>query len=176
MTLGILAFAEGPLSSLGKQDALAVVTGQSIGTLTAASVTVTAGATVVETGQDLTTSFGSESVTAGATVVVSGQEITSTAASVSVAVIYNPTVTVTAFSDLNFVTGTYAVTAGGKVLIDASAEPDLDLYLGNETVTADANVSVSGRKYWNSYSCKCDSRSTHYNCSNRRTIIVSSRR
>ena len=30
MTLGILAFSEGPLSSLGKQDAIAVVTGQAL--------------------------------------------------------------------------------------------------------------------------------------------------
>ena len=41
MTLGILAFAEGPLSSLGKQDAIAVVTGQALttalGTATAVS-------------------------------------------------------------------------------------------------------------------------------------------
>ena len=79
MTLGILAFAEGPLSSTGKQDAIAVVTGEDIN-LTLGAEVVTAGATVVETGEDINLTLGDESVTATATVVVSGEEITSTAA------------------------------------------------------------------------------------------------
>ena len=48
MTLGILAFSEGPLSSLGKQDAIAVVTGQAL-TVALGAETVGAGTTVVET-------------------------------------------------------------------------------------------------------------------------------
>ena len=61
-----------------------------------------------------------------------------TATAVAVA---NPTVSVSGFG-LNAVIGTFAVTAGGQVSIDASAEPDLDLFLGDETVTATANTGT----------------------------------
>ena len=137
MTLGILAFSEGPLSSLGKQDAIAVVTGQAL-TVSLGAETAGAGTTVVETGQDLTVTLGNETVVTTSVAAVTGEEITSALGSVTVSETANPIVSVSGFG-LNFVTGTFAVTAGGQVSIDASSEPDLDLFLGDETVTATAH-------------------------------------
>lgn len=76
MTLGILAFSEGPLSSLGKQDAIAVVTGQAL-TVALGAETVGAGTTVVETGQDLNLTLGDETVVTTSVAAVTGQDITS---------------------------------------------------------------------------------------------------
>ena len=106
MTLGILAFSEGPLSSLGKQDAIAVVTGQAL-TVGLGAETVGAGTTVVETGQDLTVTLGNETVVTTSVAAVTGEEITSALGSVTVSETANPTVSVSGFG-LNFVTGTFA--------------------------------------------------------------------
>ena len=140
MTLGILAFSEGPLSSLGKQDAIAVVTGQSLTVALGAEV-ISGGATVVETGQDLNLTLGDETVVTTSVATVTGEEITSALGSVTVSETANPTVSVSGFG-LNAVIGTFAVTAGGQVSIDASAEPALDLFLGDETVVATANTGT----------------------------------
>ena len=142
MTLGILAFSEGPLSSLGKQDAIAVVTGQALTVALGAEV-VKAGATVVETGQDLNLTLGDETVVTTSVAAVTGQEITSALGTATAVAVANPTVSVSGFG-LNVVIGTFAVTAGGQVSIDASSEPDLDLFLGEETVTASALVQPKG--------------------------------
>jgi len=142
MTLGILAFAEGPISSLGKQDAIAVVTGQ---TLTSALgiETAAAGTVIAVTGQTLTSALGNETIVTTSFPVLTGQNITSTLGTVTVSETANPVVSVTGFG-LNSVIGTFAVTAGGQVSIDASSEPDLDIFLGEETVTADALVQPKG--------------------------------
>ena len=73
MTLGILAFSEGPLSSLGKHDAIAVVTGQGL-TVALGAETVGAGTTVVETGQDLNLTLGDETVVTTSVAAVTGSE------------------------------------------------------------------------------------------------------
>jgi hypothetical protein len=140
MTLGILAFSEGPLSSLGKQDAIAVVTGQAL-TVALGTEVVGAGTTVVETGQDLNLTLGDETVVTTSVAAVTGQNITSALGTATAVAVANPTVSVSGFG-LNAVIGTFAVTAGGQVSIDASAEPDLDIFLGDETVTATANTGA----------------------------------
>ena len=96
MTLGILAFSEGPLSSLGKQDAIAVVTGQAL-TVGLGAETVGAGTTVVETGQDLTVTLGNETVVTTSVAAVTGEEITSALGSVTVSETANPIVSVSGF-------------------------------------------------------------------------------
>ena len=110
MTLGILAFAEGPISSLGKQDAIAVVTGQAL-TVSLGAETAGAGTTVVETGQDLTVTLGNETVVTTSVAAVTGEEITSALGTATAVAVANPTVTVSGF-ELNPVIGTFAVTAG----------------------------------------------------------------
>ena len=115
MTLGILAFSEGPLSSLGKQDAIAVVTGQALTVALGAEV-VKAGATVVETGQDLNLTLGDETVVTTSVAAVTGQEITSALGTATAVAVANPTVSVSGFG-LNVVIGTFAVTAGGQVFL-----------------------------------------------------------
>ena len=143
MTLGILAFSEGPLSSLGKQDAIAVVTGQAL-TVALGAETIGAGATVVETGQDLNLTLGNETIVTTSVASVTGQEITSALGTATAVAVANPTVSVSGFG-LNAVIGTFAVTAGGQVSIDASAEPDLDMFLGTVSVDAVTPVSVTGQ-------------------------------
>ena len=153
MTLGILAFSEGPLSSLGKQDAIAVVTGQAL-TSALGTETVAVDVTVSVTGLSINSTTGTAVIDGGAGIGLTGQNITSALGTATAVAVANPTVSVSGFG-LNFVTGTFAVTAGGQVSIDASSEPDLDLFLGDETVTATANTgtltgqSMSGS--WNSF-------------------------
>lgn len=144
MTLGILAFAEGPISSLGKQDAVAVVTGQSIGSLTTGTVVASWSQTVLASGNPLTIVQGSENVVAETFATPSGLPINSTTGSVTVDAVQNQTISVTGFS-LNQIIGTFAVTAGGQVSIDASSEPDLDIFTGTVSVTADALATTSGQ-------------------------------
>ena len=143
MTLGILAFAEGPLSSLGKQDAVAVVTGQAL-----TSVVGTASAHISVqpsvSGNPLSLVQGNESVVAETFAAPSGVSISSALGTVSVEAIQNQTISVTGFG-LNQVIGTFAVTASGAVAIDASSEPDLDIFTGTPTVVADANVTLTGQ-------------------------------
>jgi len=142
MTLGILAFSEGPLSSLGKQDAIAVVTGQGL-TVALGAETVAVDATVAVTGQAINASLGVAVIDSGASVGLTGQNVTSALGTVVASPTANPVVSVSGFG-LNAVIGTFAVTAGGQVSIDASSEPDLDLFLGEETVTASALVQPKG--------------------------------
>ena len=142
MTLGILAFSEGPLSSLGKQDAIAVVTGQAL-TVTLGAEAVSVDATVAVTGLPLTSTVGTAVIDSGAAVGLTGESISTALGTVIASPTANPTVSVSGFG-LNAVIGTFAVTAGGQVSIDASSEPDLDLFLGDETVTATALVQPTG--------------------------------
>jgi hypothetical protein len=142
MTLGILAFSEGPLSSLGKQDAIAVVTGQGL-TIALGAETIAVDATVAVTGQTINSTTGTAVIDSGASVGLTGQNITSALGTVIASPTANPVVSVSGFG-LNAVIGTFAVTAGGQVSIDASSEPDLDLFLGDETVTATALVQPTG--------------------------------
>ena len=78
MTLGILAFAEGPISSLGKQDAVAVVTGQSIGSLTTGTVVASWNKTIAVSGNPLNVVQGTESVIADTIASVTGEDIKET--------------------------------------------------------------------------------------------------
>ena len=134
MTLGILAFAEGPISSLGKQDAIAVVTGQDIGSLTTGTVVASWNQTIAVSGNPLNIVQGTESVIADTIVSVTGEDINSTVANVTLDIISNPTVVVTG-QDIGTVSiGTYGVTAGGQVSIDASSEPDLDIFINDTKV------------------------------------------
>tara|TARA_R110001592_G_scaffold7751_4_gene42964 strand:- start:1762 stop:2625 length:864 start_codon:yes stop_codon:yes gene_type:complete len=145
MTLGILAFAEGPISSLGKQDAVAVVTGQDIGSLTTGTVVASWNQTIAVSGNPLNIVQGTESVIADTIVSVSGENINSTVANVTLNIISNPIVQVSGQDIGSISLGPYGVTAGGQVSIDASSEPDLDIFTGNVSVVADANVSVTGQ-------------------------------
>ena len=113
MTLGILAFGEGPLSSLGKQDAIAVVTGLP---LTSTTGTAVASISVQPSVSGLPLSIvqGSEAVDADTVANPSGQNITSTAGTVSVEAIQNQTIAVSGFG-LSNVIGTFAVSADGNV-------------------------------------------------------------
>ena len=142
MTLGIIAFSEGPLSSLGKQDAIAVVTGQAL-TSALGTETVAVDATVSVTGLSINSTTGTAVIDGGAGIGLTGQNITSALGTVIASPTANPTVSVSGFG-LNAVIGTFGVTAGGQVSIDASSEPDLDLFLGDETVTATALVQPTG--------------------------------
>jgi len=144
MALGIISFSESPISSLGKQDAVAVVTGQNIGTLTTGTVVASWSQTVLANGNPLNIVQGTESVVAETFATPSGLPISSTTGSVTVNAVQNQTISVTGFG-LNQVIGTFAVTAGGKVSIDASSEPDLDIFTGTPTVVADANVTLTGQ-------------------------------
>tara|TARA_R100001082_G_C4342400_1_gene150743 strand:- start:114 stop:944 length:831 start_codon:yes stop_codon:yes gene_type:complete len=145
MALGIISFSESPISSLGKQDAVAVVTGQSIGTLTAGTVVASWSHTIAVSGNPLDIVLGTESVVANTIATPSGEEITSTVGNVTVEAIANPTVSVSALNELTTNIGVYAVTAGGAVEINAAEEPDMDLFTGTPVVVANANVSVTGQ-------------------------------
>ena len=142
MTLGILAFAEGPISSLGKQDAVAVVTGLPL-TSTTGTAVAQAGAQKNVTGEELTSVVGIETIVTTSVAAPTGLPLTSTTGNSTINVIANPTVSVTGFG-LNQVIGTYAVTAGGQVAIDASAEPDMDMVIGDSVVSGTASLSVTG--------------------------------
>ena len=143
MTLGILAFAEGPISSLGKQDAVAVVTGLALNS-TLGTAVAQAGAQPNITGQSLTSAVGTVVLNTASVAAPSGVSINSALGSPTINVIANPTVSVTGFG-LNQILGTYAVSAGGQVAIDASAEPDMDMFLGNSIVSGTASLSVTGQ-------------------------------
>ena len=132
MTLGILAFAEGPISSLGKQDAVAVVTGLALNSNLGTAV-AQAGAQTSVTGQSLTSAVGTVVLNTASVAAPSGVSINAALGSPTINVIANPTVSVTGFG-LNQILGTYAVTAGGQVAIDASAEPDMDMFVGDSVV------------------------------------------
>ena len=140
MTLGILAFAEGPLSSLGKQDAVAVVTGLAL-TSNLGTASAQAGAQPSVTGQSLTSAVGTVVLNTTSVATPSGEALSTALGTPVINVIANPTVSVTGFG-LTQTIGTYGVTAGGQVAIDASSEPDLDLFLGDETVVATANTGT----------------------------------
>ena len=127
MSLGIIAFSESPISSLGKQDAVIAVTGFG---LTSTSGTVFIVPHVA--GQDITSTAASvAAVNATAVATPSGENITSATGTVTVNVIANPTVVVSALTQLQSNIGVYAVTAGGNVGISAAGEQELDLTLGN---------------------------------------------
>ena len=110
MSLGIIAFSESPISSLGKQDAVIAVTGFG---LTSTSGTVFIVPHVA--GENITSTAASvAAVNATAVATPSGEIITSATGTVTVNVIANPTVVVSALTSLQSNIGVYAVTAGGK--------------------------------------------------------------
>ena len=91
MTLGILAFSEGPLSSLGKQDAIAVVTGQAL-TSALGIETVVVDATVAVTGLPLTSTVGTAVIDSGAAVGLTGESISTALGTVIASPTANPTI------------------------------------------------------------------------------------
>ena len=108
MTLGIIAFSEGPISSLGKQDAIAVVTGQAL-TSALGTETVAVDATVSVTGLSINSTTGTAVIDGGAGIGLTGQNITSALGTVIASPTANPTVSVSGFG-LNAVIGTFGVT------------------------------------------------------------------
>ena len=143
MALGIISFSESPISSLGKQDAVAVVTGLAL-TSTLGTAVAQAGAQPSVTGQSLTSAVGTVVLNTASVATPSGEALSTALGTPVINVIANPTVSVTGFG-LTQSIGTFGVSAGGQVGIDASAEPDMDMFLGTPTVSATASLSVTGQ-------------------------------
>ena len=89
MTLGILAFAEGPLSSLGKQDAVAVVTGLAL-TSNLGTSTIQAGAQTSVTGEELTSAVGNETIVTTSVAAPSGVSLSTALGTPVINVVANP--------------------------------------------------------------------------------------
>jgi len=77
-----------------------------------------------------------------AKVVVTGQAVSSAVGTVTIK--SQPAVIELTGFGLNANIGTFGVTAGGQVSIDASSEPDMDFVLGTPVVSGTALVQVTG--------------------------------
>jgi len=78
-----------------------------------------------------------------ANVILVGQQVSSSVGTVSIK--SQPNAIQVTGEDLNATIGTFAVTAGGQVSIDASEEPDMDFVLGTAIVSGSAFVEVTGQ-------------------------------